>query len=636
MVFLNLTLGEFLGLAAAFGGAIAALYLLDRSRRKQVVATLRFFPGAADPPRSVHRRHFEQPWSLLLQLASVLLLLLALAQVRFSQRLHAVHDHVLILDTSTWMNARSGNARLIDAARAAARRYIRALPAQDRVMVERAGAAPSPAGGFTADRKALLQEIDSSQPGASALDLEQALRFALEARRVAGDEPGEIAFAGAGRVAAGSDAALPAIPGLRMLPVSSGPRENNGLADVTVHRSADDPDAWQIFVSARNYGETPARAIATVWFDGAVIGQRAFLLSPRGSHDEIFSYRTRAAGRLDVRLTPSDAFPADNSVELVLPSQPLLPVTVYSSDPGALKAVFSTAPGIAAQFVPPSRYPLAPSANGLRPVAVFHRIAPPAPPRQDAIWIDPPAAHSPIPIVSDAAKTTLAAWNGNHALGLGLRATGFDLPQTLTFRPGPDDIVVADSVAGPVIVARSTPFKIVVLGFDPAATAMKYQLSTPLLFANILHWMAPEIFRRQEFSARSPGAVNVAFETPVDPATVHVTASDGSDLPFTCDGASLRFFAADPGIVRISTTEGERVLSLTLPSPGDTLWHPTVARAGFPPSNGPLEPTHEWWPWLALAGGAGLLADWFLYGRARTIAASRRTTSPAAAWRKAS
>jgi hypothetical protein len=636
MVFLNLTFGEFLGLAAAFSGAIVALYLLDRSRRKQIVATLRFFPGAADPPRSAHRRHFEQPWSLLLQIASVLLLLLALAQVRFSQTLRAVHDHVLILDTSSWMNARSGEARLIDAARAAARRYIRALPAQDRVMVERAGAAPSPAGGFTAGRETLLREIDSSQPGASALDLEQALRFALEARRVAGDEPGEIAFAGAGRVAAGSDATLPAIPGLRILPVSSGPRENHGLAEVTVRRSADDPDTWQIFVSSRNYGETPVRAIATVWFDGAVIGQRAFLLAPRGSHDETFSYTTRAAGRLDVRLTPGDAFPADNSVQLILPAQPRLPVVVYSADPTALKSVFIPAPGIAAEFVPPSRYPLPASQGGLQPIAVFDRFAPPAVPTQDAIWIDPPARQSPIPIVNDAAKTNLTAWNGAHPLGLGLRATGFDLPQTLTFRPGPGDIVVAGSSAGPVIVARSTPFKTVVLGFDPAATAMKYQLSTPLLFANILHWMAPEVFRRQEFSARAPGAVNVAFDTPVDPANVHVTASGGSGLPFTCDGSSLRFFTADPGIVRIATPEGERVLSLTLPSPGDTLWHPASVRAGFPPPASPVNPARDWWPWLALAGGAGLLADWLLYGRARTIAAPRRTTSPAAAWRKAS
>jgi hypothetical protein len=636
MVFLNLTFGEFLGLAAAFGGAIAALYLLDRSRHKQIVATLRFFPGAADPPRSARRRRFEQPWSLLLQLAAVLLLLLALAQVRFSQTRYAVHDHVLILDTSAWMNARSGNARLIDAARAAARRYIGALPPTDRVMVERAGAAPSPAGGFTSDRHTLLEEIDSSQPGASALDLEQALRFALEARRVAGDEPGEIAFAGAGRVAAGTDAALPRIPGLRILPVSPGPRENHGLAEVTVRRSADDPDTWQIFVSARNYGATPVRAIANVWFDGAVIGQRAFLLAPGSIHDESFSCRTRAAGRLDVRLTPGDAFPADNSVQLILPSQPLLPVLVYSADPAALKSVFTPAPGIAAQFLPPSRYPLPASQAGPAPIAVFDHIAPPEAPKQNAIWIAPPAGKSPIPVVHDAVKTTLAAWNRAHPVGLGLRATGFDLPQTLTFRPGPGDIVVASSQAGPVIVARPTPFKTVVLGFDPAATAMRYQLSTPLLFANILRWMAPEVFRRPEFSARAPGAVNVPFDTPVDPAQIRVTSAGGSDLPFTCDGSSVRFFTADPGIVRIATPEGERVLSLTLPSPGNTLWHPAAARSGFPPPARPADVAHDWWPWLALAGGAGLLADWLIYGRGRTITLPRRTSTAAAAWRKAS
>ena len=46
MSFLNLSLGELLGLAGALSAAVVALYLLDRSKRKQVVPTLRFWAGA--------------------------------------------------------------------------------------------------------------------------------------------------------------------------------------------------------------------------------------------------------------------------------------------------------------------------------------------------------------------------------------------------------------------------------------------------------------------------------------------------------------------------------------------------------------------------------------------------------------
>ena len=81
--FLNLGLGELLGLAGAISAGIVALYLLDRSKRKQLVATLRFW-GAADVRTELkHRRRIQQPWSLLLQILSILLLLLAVAGPRW-------------------------------------------------------------------------------------------------------------------------------------------------------------------------------------------------------------------------------------------------------------------------------------------------------------------------------------------------------------------------------------------------------------------------------------------------------------------------------------------------------------------------------------------------------------------------
>ena len=46
MSFLNLSLGELLGLVGAISAGVVALYLLDRSKRKQVVATLRFWSAA--------------------------------------------------------------------------------------------------------------------------------------------------------------------------------------------------------------------------------------------------------------------------------------------------------------------------------------------------------------------------------------------------------------------------------------------------------------------------------------------------------------------------------------------------------------------------------------------------------------
>ena len=110
MFFLNLSLPEFLAILGSLSGLTVALYLLDRMRKHHTVATLRFFAAAEKPPVLKHRRKLQQPWSLLLQLISMLLLLLAIAQLRLGSPARYSRDHVLILDTSAWMAARLGKS----------------------------------------------------------------------------------------------------------------------------------------------------------------------------------------------------------------------------------------------------------------------------------------------------------------------------------------------------------------------------------------------------------------------------------------------------------------------------------------------------------------------------------------------
>ena len=128
MYFLNLSLLQFLAVFGSISAISVALYLLDRSRRKLVVSTLRFWIAAEQPAVAARRRRVQQPWSLLLQLLSMALLLLAISQLRLGSPAQAGRDHVIVLDTSAWMAGRSGNRTLMDVARERARQYLKALP----------------------------------------------------------------------------------------------------------------------------------------------------------------------------------------------------------------------------------------------------------------------------------------------------------------------------------------------------------------------------------------------------------------------------------------------------------------------------------------------------------------------------
>jgi len=158
MYFLNLSFLQFVAVFGSISAISVALYLLDRSRRKQVVSTLRFWVAAEEPTVAARRRRIQQPWSLLLQLVSMGLLVLALAQLRVGTPAQVGRDHVIILDTSSWMSARTGSARsgnrtLMDIGRERARQYLHALPGRDRVMLVRADALATPATAFEPDRR---------------------------------------------------------------------------------------------------------------------------------------------------------------------------------------------------------------------------------------------------------------------------------------------------------------------------------------------------------------------------------------------------------------------------------------------------------------------------------------------------
>ncbi|HWQ54967.1 MAG TPA: VWA domain-containing protein [Bryobacteraceae bacterium] len=619
MHLLNLTLAQFLAVFGSVAAMTIALYLLDRSRRRQVVATLRFWMAAEQPPVITRRRRIQQPWSLILQLLSIALLLLAIGQLRFGSRAGAPRDHVMVLDTSAWMAASAGGRTLMDEAKERARAYLRALPSRDRVMLVRADGLTTPATAFEPNRKKLEQAIQESTPGATALNLDQALAFARRIQTQEGRRAGEVVFVGTGHVGGqeSTGAARPDVPNLRTLLVADDVA-NCGLRKLGTRRSSANPDVWEIYVAVRNYGNQPRTVTLALGYGPArggaavAVGARRLTLAPDQEIETTFEYRTRAAGLLEASLLPADDFPADDHAAIELPEEPVLPVTVYSADPDLLRPMLAASPRVSATFRPPSAYR---PQDGSQ-LMILDRFRPPSPPQVDSIWIDPPAGASPIPVRSRVSKAAFERWHPADPLASGLRTRDFTLEAATVFECAPDDVRIGEVHDGPVIVARAGKPKIAALGFHPALSPMRYELATPLLFANILRWMDPGIFRRSELAGGSVGPVRLDLDPGVRPGDVRVLHESGDPVPFTLRGGSLHFFTGRPGTVRVLMGDREYVYSLTLPQLWDTRWVPPEnARRGVPPGSGRGDASMELWYWLALAGAAGLVAEWFLYGR---------------------
>ena len=182
---------------------------------------------------------------------------------------------------------------------------------------------------------------------------------------------------------------------------------------------------------------------------------------------------------------------------------------------------------------------------------------------------------------------------------------------TSVFEPGPDDIRLAEVDKGPIMLLNKN--RTVIMGFDPFEGAMRYELATPLLLANVLRWAAPDVFRDVDVGTQSAGAVSMPL---TGRPNVQVLTDSGVNLPFNIRDRAVEFFAGDSSRVRVIAGNSERVYSLTLPEMWDVKWTPpATARRGIPAWNDALRRNRDWWPLLAALGALVLIAEWIIYGR---------------------
>ena len=572
-----------------------------------VVSTLRFWTAADQPTAVQRRKHIQQPISLLLQLIAMLLLLLAISQLRVGTEAAAARRHVLVLETSAWMASRANGQTLMDAARARARAYLRAIPSSDQVMIIRANALATPVTPFESDRRKLEAAIAQSEPAAGSLNIEQALAVARTAQANSNGR-GEIVFIGSGRVNE-SDAAPEKNREFACAPCwrnqrQSRPAKNRptpvGNRSRSLGHSGFRQELW-LARSRSGFCQRPCRIRPA--------GAQRILIPPNSEREATFNYRTRAAGILKLRLLPNDAFPDDNHAQVELPAEQPLTVTVYSDQPEQLKPILAANKQIAAVYKPVSQYSA--SDKGL---VLLDRFRPTSRPSAPSIWIDPPADNSPIPVRARVTSPPQLRWRTDNVIGAGLRTRDVHLPAVSVFNTAPGDMQVAEVDQGPVIVARPTNPKIVTIGFQPAA--IRYELATPLLFANIFRWMEPDTFLEKQINTQPVGTVNVSVAPGTDPATIRVLRPDGTPIPFTIQGESVHFYSGTPGSVRVLTGDRESIYSLSLPELADSKWAvPDSARKGLPTFRETAS-SHDIWQGLAVLAAAILLFEWIRWGRA--------------------
>ena len=615
MFFLNLTLGEFFTLLGVVGGLVTALYLLDKSKRKKVVSTLRFWTPARSAEELQSRRRMRDPWSLLLQLLGLILLLLAIAQLQWGSKRWRGRDHVMLLDTSAWSAGRSGEGTVLDAEKRLALDYLAGLPGTDRLMLVRVDGLATPVTSFTNNRSQLAAQITSAVSQSSALNLDQALIFATQAQNWAEGVPGEIVYIGVHMIAGETmDAPVPA--NLRVLSPEFN-REHVGIRRLTAKRDQQESNAWDATVTLKNFGTQTHSVRLETRYAGTQFAPRMIELAPRQEIAAEYSFTTAAAGELIARINPADSLTTDQDVHLRLPRSGPLEVNVYTSRPQELRPLLESNHRLVAHFFQPSQYP----ASQPSEVVVLDGFIPRTAPTLPTLWIDPPREGSPIAVKGIDYDSTIKNWHNETVLGAGLHAKETHILNAEIFEAFEGDIPVANAAGGPIVIARDAGAKsprFGVIGFDPLQGQLKFEVTTPIHFANFLRWLSPESFRTLDLSAGSVGTASIALDPKEHADRLRVVDDNGLVLPFTVRAGTLQLYAAEPSVLHVYSADRERIVSLTLPEVAESEWKiPSDVAQGLPRRSNLRGAPVDLWKWLATAGMGCLLAEWFLFGRQR-------------------
>jgi hypothetical protein len=414
----------------------------------------------------------------------------------------------------------------------------------------------------------------------------------------------------------------PVVPNLRTIIVEPD-RENVGIRHLAVKRGEEDSSSWQATVTLKNYGSASHAVRLRTQFAGTVFAARPLNLAPGEETTAEYNFVTNTAGELIAAIEPQDSLHIDDRAILRLPKNGALRVAVFTRRPGVLGPLLEANHRLRVAYYGASQYNAGLASSVAADVVVIDQFGvsqlAATQPGVATLWIDPPPKDSPLAVESVVPGAVVKNWHDDTVLGAGLRAKEAQLASAEVFKTSESDSPVASIAEGPIVVARPADRghpKLAVIGFDPLNGELKFEVTTPLLFANLLRWLSPEAFRTLDLSAGRVGAVNVTLDPGERAGRIRVSDDRGFAVPFTIHSQTLELFAGRPGQIRVFSDERERVLSLTLPDVAEVEWKPPAGAAHDLPAAGNFGPSAiDLWKWLALCGAACLLIEWFLYGR---------------------
>jgi Ca-activated chloride channel homolog len=597
---------------AASMPVVILFYLLKRKRVvKLVSSTLLWQRFLAETQANAPFQRLRHNWLLILQLLLLALVIFALSRPFFAGGEKPSRLKIVILDASASMKSTDVAPSRFEAARLEALKWVDTLRDQDQMLVIQAAANTEVKQSPTSEKTALRRAIQSSVPTDSSARLDEALTLAETLIRDRVDAEIHLFSDGAfGRLDEFESKNLP------LVFHRVGQRGNNvAIIALDVRANPDNPQERAIYTSVMNYSTNVHAVELTLEFGNESIEVRALTLPPGESSPQVFLAEQPRDGVFTVRLKADDDLAADNRASIVsLLPQPARVLLVTRGNrflERAVRAVPNVELAVANDVASPADSfdivlldNVSPSVWPSGNVLAFH-VA-------NTNWFDSWRMVEAPPILD---------WRATHPL---LRYVNFDNVHVAgalaVSTPSWANAVVESQQAPLLLAGEHGRQRIVWVAFDTLQSTWPLRISFPIFIANAIEWLNPHSAHSSQFTLRTGEPFRLTLAEPIESASV--TFPNGSRRNLAVDPGSHHLIFGDTmqqGVYRLRAGSNDVVFCANLLDGEESNTQPAeklefgkyteVGAAAIRRAN------VEIWRWIALAGLAVLLFEWWYYHR---------------------
>ncbi len=511
---------------AALTVPLVIFYILKIRMRQVPVSTTIFWRQIFDDkrPRSLWQtlRHWL---SLLVQLAWLMLLVLALAEPYFSWEILQKKRLILVIDSSASMNATDVAPSRLEAAKSAARQIVSRLRFRDEMAVIAAGTQPQVMCGLTGHERTILSAIDAIPRTDGPTKIPEGVELA---RRLLGD-------AARGQIVVLSDGGfeqsekLASDPQVKLRTFGNVKTANVGITNFQVRRSLVDPVGYEILVEVANFSNEPAECRLDIDLADRPVDVIPLKLTAGQIWSQTLEKTSADGGRLIARLNQSDSLAADNGAEALLPKRQMQKVVLVTAGNLFLQKALEANPlveltvakELPAKFDPATIY-------------VLHRQVPEKLPAARLLVVDPASGCDRWQLGEKLENPIVTKQDADSPLMRHVRLDNVLLPEARKLVPAEGAQVLVGAVSGdPLYFALEQPgHKALVLTVNLDEGDLTFRTAFPIMVTNSLAWFAgPAAELRESLAAGSVSEIELPQPAKADKLVLRAPGGNERPLP---------------------------------------------------------------------------------------------------------